>query len=68
MADLAVKVVRVEESQAFALPGGAQKFVRTTYTVGDHGPFTIDLKEADYNAAAVKAKMEERAATLRALV
>jgi len=53
---------------SFTPPLGAQKVIRTTYLVGEHGPFTVDLKEADYTAVAVKARMEERAATLRALV
>ena len=62
------KVVRVEELVSFTPPLGAQKVVRTTYMVDEHGPFTVDLKEADYTAAVVKALMEERAATIRALV
>ncbi len=61
------KVVKVEELVTFVAPGGAAKYVRTTYMVGEHGPFTVDLKEADFSPTAVQQKIAERAAALRAL-
>ncbi len=62
-----IKVDHVEELTTFSPPLGSQKVIRTTYHVGTFGPFTVDLKVADYNVAAVKAEMERTAATIRGL-
>lgn len=61
------KVLKVEESSVFAPPGGAAKVFRVVYVVGDHGPFTLDLKEAEFTPERVREGMAKTAATLRAL-
>lgn len=61
-----VRVERIEEA-ALLLPGtGLVKHVRLYYYVGDHGPFSLDMKAADYSARVARERMEAFAAELRA--
>jgi len=62
-----VKVVRTEESTVFAPPGGAAKVYRVTFMVGEHGPFTVDLKQLDFTPTRVREEIEKIAATVRGI-
>jgi hypothetical protein len=67
MDEAKAEVIRVDESTVFVPGVGSQQVRRVVFRVGDHGPFTLDYKLADFTPARVRADMEATAATIRAL-
>ena len=64
---LTPQVVRVLQSDRLTPAGGVERQVRVTYMVGPFGPFEAVFPEAGFNAVAVKAVMDARAAELTKL-
>lgn len=66
--DSAVKILRVSGATAFdpvtLLPS---KSIIVTYTVGDHGPFTLTTPQAEFSPEYVDAETTKQANILRAL-
>lgn len=61
------KVLKYEQSTTFAVPGGAQAVYRVTFSVGEHGPFTVELKAVDFTPDKIRDAIEKVAATIRAV-
>ncbi len=66
--DPLVKITKVEDVTGIdPLTLAPRPFTKTTFTVGDHGPFFITTPSKDYNAEYVDRETTARVATLRAI-
>lgn len=65
--DFGIKIRGVAERLDLSPEGKAVKTIVTTYMVGEHGPFTVELEAARFTAAAAKSEMQKRAEELRQL-
>lgn len=66
--DSLVKITSVRDSPGFdisTLTPRNNKIV--TFTVADHGPFTLTYKAGDYNQATVEADIQKEVDTLRGI-
>lgn len=66
--DSLVKITSVKDSPGFdisTLTPHNNKVV--TYTVGNHGPFTLTYRAGDYNQERVEQDMQREVDTLRAI-
>lgn len=61
------RVTKTEEVIVFQPSGTLGKVYRVTFFVGEHGPFTVDLKQVDFVPERIKQEVERVAATIRAL-
>ncbi len=60
-------VTKVSEEPSFDNLGRAHAFIRVDFNVGDHGPFTERFPKETYDAAVVRAKLEQFANSLQQL-
>jgi len=68
MADqLTPKVLRVRANPQLNPNGTVTARTTVDYMIGDHGPFSLTLTDAEFTAEKVKAAMDQRAAELRKL-
>ena len=56
-----LKITRVFETQRVNDAGTVDTVIRTTFNVGDDGPFNVDMAKADYTGAAARAKAQQLA-------
>lgn len=62
-----VRVRSVRESVRVDEMGNMTRTRIVIYTVGEHGPFQLEIPAAEFNAATVQQRVEETAREVRAL-
>jgi hypothetical protein len=67
MAELKPAVTRVTNLPRLLPTGEVEGRVQIQYTIGPHGPFTLNLAEKDFTAEKVNAEMNAKAKVLAAL-
>lgn len=60
-------VTRVQQVTSFNPTGQATNSYVVTYSVGEHGPFTITIPADQFTPATVKAEMDRTVATIQQL-
>jgi hypothetical protein len=63
-----IKTTRVDQSSQLTPRGDIEPVFRVQFYVGDHGPFTIMFKQADFIPEKIKAAQEQVASTLRGVM
>jgi len=64
---LTPQVTLVKENPVIDPLGKVTRFIRVTFVVGDHGPFSLDFAPADFNTANVQKAMNDKAAVIRGI-
>lgn len=65
---LEARTTTVEQTMAVSDRGALRKIYRVQFMVGDHGPYYVELPEAEFTPDRVKAEQAKVAATLNALL
>lgn len=66
--ELTAKVLRIRPNVVLTATGSTERWTLVDYMVGAHGPFTVALPDAEFNAAKARAIMDAKANEIRALV
>jgi hypothetical protein len=65
--DLAVNSVIVDSTTRLTPRGDIEPIMRVRFRIGDHGPFSLEFKKADFTPENVKREQDAIAATIRSL-
>lgn len=67
MVDAKPNLIRVTQSSTFTSSGQLSNLYNVSFSVGEHGPFTIQVPAADFNSARVLELMNKQAAEINAI-
>jgi len=65
--NLETKVLRIRPTPLLTPLGEVERRTTVEYMVGEHGPFSFTLPDAEFTAARVKTEMDKKAAEIRQL-
>lgn len=62
------KILRVRDAPRLNVMGGVERFKAVDFTVDGRNVHTVDIPEAEFTAEKARAKVEEQAKIIRALL
>jgi len=63
-----VQIIKVREKPKIDPTGSLVYYMDISYMVGDHGPFSVEMRKDQYSPEAAKEKVEKTAAGIKNLV
>ena len=62
-----VRIIKIRERPRIDATGELIYYKEIDYMVGDHGPFSVDMRKDEYTPEAARAKVEAEAAGIKDL-